>query len=75
MKTIKKINLGKPITEVQMDSLLGGSNVNEADYCKCSGNTQGWPWCGDNKNTMSGCACNGNDGNSNSSTGCSCGSP
>lgn len=59
-----------------MDALKGGvmSDVNEASYCSCSGSTQGWFWCDDNTNKVSGCICKGNNDNTNSAGGCTCGS-
>lgn len=73
MKTIKRICLGRTFTPTEMTSLRGGSDINDADYCKCSGSTQGSWWCDDNKNTVKGCTCHGNDNNKNSAVGCTCG--
>ena len=73
MKTLKRISLGRTFNPTEMTSLRGGSDINEADYCSCSGSTQTWFWCDDNKNTVHDCTCYGNDNNKNSGVGCSCG--
>lgn len=75
MKVLKRIVLGKNLTDGEMRTLTGGamSNINEGNPCSCSGSTQGWWWCDDNTNEASGCVCAGNDNNTNKIEKCSCG--
>lgn len=74
MKTIKKIRLGNPFTPEQMSHLTGGSNINDAAYCSCTGSTDKDKWCTNNSNSGPGCKCVGVDDNVNYQIGCSCGS-
>ena len=70
MKTLKKIHLGTQLSHTQMGGLVGGSDINKADYCSCSGSTNSNWLCKDNNNTAYGCKCTGNGENTNGGLGC-----
>lgn len=59
MKIVKNIKYGDAVDVNNMQHILGGQedNINEADYCKCSADTnQSW-WCSNNTNKYKYCSC------------------
>lgn len=79
LKTIKLIQKGNPLSNNEMEHIIGGydvaSNSNTGTGCSCDGSTDGHFWCNDNSNSASSCSCYGNDNNTNKTSGCTCGTP
>lgn len=75
MKILKKIVIGKRFTADEMNALRAGmmSDINNADYCMCSGSTNSGFGCKNNTNEEVGCSCQGNNSNTNNGIECSCG--
>lgn len=75
MKILKKVVIGKRFSTDEMNALKGGmeDNLNYAEDCSCSGNSQSFIFCNDNLNQNTSCTCYGNEENSNWYSGCHCG--
>jgi natural product precursor len=52
MKMLDTIMEGTSMSKWEMSNLLGGDNINSADYCACTGGTTS-----DNINEYKGCKC------------------
>lgn len=73
MKIKRRLLTQEEMQKREMNSLIGGSNINSASHCECDGSTNSLASdCNDNTNKADYCHCKGNNSNLNSLYSCSC---